>query len=125
MLYQALIVGIGGFFGAIFRNLTLVLFNVKFGLTSPYGVLFVNTLGSLLAGIFIGVVSWSSNIYLKLFFVTGFLGAYTTFSAFSIDNLELLKSQEYKLVFLNIVSNIVLTLVFVIIGYAVTKKIIG
>lgn len=55
--------------------------------------------------------------------IGGFLGALTTFSAFSINNMELLKLGQYKVLAINIILNIVLTLIFVILGYALYKKI--
>ena len=55
----------------------------------------------------------------------GFLGAITTFSAFSLDNMGLLRLGEYKMLAINIILNIVLTLVFVMAGYTLSKKVFG
>lgn len=123
MFNQFLFVGFGGFLGAVLRWLTIILFSSRFGLSSIYSILFVNTFGSFLAGLFAGYVALSESIYLKLFFVTGFLGAYTTFSAFSMENLNLLRTGEYKSFVLNIVLNIFLTLFFVSFGFIISRKI--
>lgn len=123
MFNQFLCVGFGGFLGAVFRWLTIILLSSRYSFSSIYSILFVNTFGSFLAGLFAGYVSLSGNIYLKLFFVTGFLGAYTTFSAFSLENLNLLRSGEYKSFILNIVLNVFLTLFFAAFGFIISRKI--
>jgi CrcB protein len=53
----------------------------------PYGTLFVNIVGSFLMGILIEVIAlrWSPSPELRVLLVTGFLGGFTTFSAFSLD----------------------------------------
>lgn len=125
MFLQLFAVGAGGFLGAIFRSLSLLFFTSKLGLSSLYGVLFVNVLGSFIAGFFIGLPESMQGSYLKYFMITGFLGALTTFSAFSLDNMGLLKMGEYKILAINIILNVVLTLVLVLIGFSLSKKIFG
>lgn len=63
--------------------------------------------------------------YLKYFIITGFLGALTTFSAFSLDNMGLLRVGEYKMLAINIILNVVLTLLLVLTGFTLSKKIFG
>lgn len=125
MFLQLFAVGAGGFLGAVFRSLSLLFFTSKLGLSSLYGVLFVNVLGSFIAGFFIGLPESMQGSYLKYFMITGFLGALTTFSAFSLDNMGLLKMGEYKILAINITLNVVLTLVLVLIGFSLSKKIFG
>ena len=125
MLYQVLAVGAGGFLGAVFRSFSLLIFANKLGLSSIYGILFVNVLGSFIAGTFTGLPESMQGNYLKYFVITGFLGALTTFSAFSIDNMGLLKIGQYKMLAINIILNVVLTLMFVMAGYTLSKKIFG
>lgn len=125
MMFQLLAVGAGGFFGAIFRSISLLIFANKFGLSSIYGVLFVNVTGSFIAGLFTGIPESMQGSYLKYFMVTGFLGALTTFSAFSLDNMGFLRTGQYKVLAMNIILNIVLTLIFVVTGYTLSKKIFG
>ncbi|QCK14100.1 fluoride efflux transporter CrcB [Mangrovivirga cuniculi] len=94
-----LLVGAGGFFGAISRFLigkwlhTYTLFYI------PWATLLVNLVGSFLIGFTLGIVSQNgvaSDNY-KLFIVTGFCGAFTTFSTFSFENLILIKDQNYSI----------------------------
>lgn len=63
--------------------------------------------------------------YLKYFIITGFLVALTTFSAFLLDNMGLLRLGEYKMLAINIILNVVLTLLFVSLGYTLSKKVFG
>lgn len=125
MVLQLFAVGAGGFLGAIFRSLSLLFFTSRLGLSSIYGVLFVNVLCSFIAGFFIGLPESMQGSYLKYFIITGFLGALTTFSAFSLDNMGLLRQGEYKMLAINIILNVVLTLFLVLTGFTLSKKIFG
>lgn len=86
-------------------------------------MLFVNVTGSFIAGLFTGIPDSMQGSCLKYFVITGFLGALTTFSAFSLDNMGLLKLGQYKVLAINIILNIVLTLIFVMTGYTLSKKV--
>ena len=63
-------------------------------------------------------------MFMQLFAVGagGFLGAITTFSAFSLDNMGLLRLGEYKMLAINIILNVVLTLILVLTGFTLSKK---
>lgn len=63
----------------------------------PMGTLAVNLVGGLLIGVAIGVFSRHPNEALRLLLVTGFLGGFTTFSAFSAESLSLLQREEWML----------------------------
>ena len=59
----------------------------RWGVALPYGTLLVNVSGSLLAGLVVGCLAsrGEAGTLWRLFLMTGILGGYTTFSAFSID----------------------------------------
>lgn len=82
-----LLVMIGGGLGSGFRHVTNLVAARLLGTAFPYGTLTVNIVGSaligLLSGIFATHAEWSHPLY--LFLTAGFLGGYTTFSAFSLD----------------------------------------
>lgn len=90
-------VALGGAFGAVCRH-GVNLGAVKLlGHGFPYGTLAVNIIGSFLIGLVIASMaqSWQASETLKFFIVTGFLGAFTTFSTFSLDAVTLWERKEY------------------------------
>ncbi|EHB9799479.1 fluoride efflux transporter CrcB [Campylobacter coli] len=122
MLNTLLIVGFGGFIGAILRMLSINLVNKFFPYSISFGTVFVNVLGSFVIGL---LFSYAQNKGLspviKSFISTGFLGAFTTFSTFSYENLLLLQSGNYFNFSLNILLNIILCLIAVWLGFIIFK----
>jgi CrcB protein len=83
-----LLVGAGGAMGAMLRHLANMIALRLFGPGFPSGTLFVNVAGSLMMGLLIGWLarrSGGTSNELRLLLATGFLGGFTTFSAFSLD----------------------------------------
>ncbi len=80
-------VAFGGAIGAVLRHGVNMAAAHMLGTGFPWGTLGVNIAGSFLMGLFIAVFAhfWSPPQAMRLFLVTGFLGAFTTFSAFSLD----------------------------------------
>ncbi len=113
-----LFVACGGALGAMLRFLCVgVIASVNS--TFPYGTVTVNILGSFLIGVFTPLLFTHSD--LKLFFITGFLGAFTTFSTFSLESMALLQRGEYEKALLNIGLNVILCLVAVYLGLQVSR----
>lgn len=84
---NVLLVAAGGAIGASARHLVGVASLRAFGSSFPIGTMIVNIVGCLLMGVFIGLLSarFQGSEALRLFVATGFLGGFTTFSAFSLD----------------------------------------
>lgn len=84
---NVLLVAAGGAIGASARHLVGVASLRVFGASFPYGTLIVNVLGCLVMGVFVGLLAarFQGSEALRLFVATGFLGGFTTFSAFSLD----------------------------------------
>jgi CrcB protein len=82
-----LLVFIGGGIGAAMRHGVNVAFARWFGTGFPFHTLFENVSGSLVMGLLIGYFAFrgSASQHLRIFLTTGFLGGFTTFSAFSLD----------------------------------------
>lgn len=121
-----IIVGLGGFLGSISR-FGFYQLEKKFALMAfPYTTLLVNTLGCLVAGLILGY-SQKNTFLLKnsfsLFLTIGFLGSFTTFSAFGIDTFKMITSHQWDLVILNIFTNFFLTILSVYFGFWLTSKI--
>lgn len=78
---------IGGGIGAVLRYYSTVFARLLLGDGFPYGTMFVNILGSFIIGVILESVAlkWSLTATQQAFIVTGILGGFTTFSAFSFD----------------------------------------
>ncbi|CEO40669.1 fluoride efflux transporter CrcB [Photobacterium kishitanii] len=117
-------IAIGGAFGACSRYLISELCVILFGRGFPYGTLTVNIIGSLIMGLLmsglnqgmIEAAPWRPMIGL------GFLGALTTFSTFSMDNIVMMQQGEFIKAGLNIVLNVTVSLFACYIGYQLMMK---
>ena len=101
-----LLVGAGGFLGAVLRYLvTRWVYDAAGSPGFPYGTLVVNAVGCFLAGLIIGLVEarqpLSPGVYGLL--VVGALGGFTTFSAFGVDTIRLFRDGAVAAGALNIV----------------------
>jgi fluoride exporter len=115
---------IGGGIGALLRYLSNNLINSYFKINFPLGTFFVNCIGALLIGFFINIFDrYNINIKYKLFIITGFLGGYTTFSAYSLETVQYLNTGNIKLALLNILLNNIACILFVFIGIGINKVI--
>jgi len=80
-------VAAGGAVGAVARYMVTSAVPRLLGHGFPWGTLVVNVVGSLLMGLLIDILArrWSAPVEARVFLVTGCLGAFTTFSTFSLD----------------------------------------
>ena len=123
-LWQALLfVAAGSVPGAVLGYLSNIVALKLWGARFPWATLTVNVVGCFLAGMVLalalrGQLSESS----RLFWMVGFLGALTTFSAFSAETLGLLQAAHYFTAGLNIGLNVVLSLVAVVFGHWLLRE---
>lgn len=116
-LSSAIAVGFGGFLGAILRFYVGVEIVKHFPHEVPLATLTVNIIGSFIIGLLIALfVTYTPNTYIKLFLVTGFLGALTTYSTFAIESYMLLNSNFWYGI-LNISLNLFGTIIAAGSGY--------
>ncbi|WP_457744332.1 fluoride efflux transporter CrcB [Sulfurimonas sp.] len=118
-----LFIGAGGFFGAISRYLIATNTQRLFDTFFPIGTLTVNVLGSFIIGFAAMFFTQTVEPEYKAFVITGFLGALTTFSTFSLENVTMLQDGEITKVGLNIFLNITLTLAATMLAIILFKKI--
>ncbi len=118
-----LYIGAGGFLGAISRFLLAGFVQKSFATFFPVGTLFVNVLGSFIIGFMAMYFENTVQPEYKALVITGFLGALTTFSTFSLENTNMLFDGEYFKVFLNISLNVIFTISSTILAIMIFKKI--
>ena len=82
-------VALGGAIGASLRHLANIGAMRLFGSGFPVSTLFVNTLGSFLMGVLVSALAFKGGMRFAPFLMTGVLGGFTTFSAFSLDAVTL------------------------------------
>lgn len=106
---NVLLVGIGGAMGAIARYLLGGwVFHHTAQSKFPFGTFAVNVAGCLLAGILFGLAEKQDFFtpLIRLFLFTGFLGGFTTFSAFGIETVFLIESHEVMIALLYSVGSL-------------------
>ena len=112
-----LFVILGGGTGALLRYLSTQLVNSVFKTQFSLGTLFVNCVGALLIGFLINFFDlYSLSAKWKLLLITGFLGGYTTFSAYSLETVQYFTSGNVKYAVANILANNILCILFVLLG---------
>ena len=110
-------VGIGGATGACLRY-SLSVWLAREAIRLPVATLTANLLGAFLAGV-ITTWFWSRGLFgspLQLLLVVGFLGGFTTFSAFSVETLRLVEAGNEGLALLNVTVNVAGSLLAVFVG---------
>lgn len=111
--WEILLVGTGGFFGAMSRFSISKLLN-KNAISIPTGTIIANLLGALLLGVITGA---NANAIIGLLFGIGFLGAFTTFSTFKLEILNLQMNRLRKQFILYILMTYGFGLILAFIGY--------
>jgi len=120
---RILAVALGGALGSSLRYLAGATTHSIFGHAFPYGTLLVNVLGSLLIGYLVVLLpeSGHDSPVLRLLLISGILGGFTTFSAFSIESLTLLQEGQFAKAGLNIVLTVLSCLLAVWAGYLLAR----
>ena len=121
-MFQILLIASGGAVGALSRFFLSVFSQIVFS-SSLYGTIFINILGSFFIGylISLGYVKNLSENFIKYFLIIGFLGSFTTFSAFSYEALDLFLSKKMILSILYILTSIFCCIIAAYIGISLNK----
>jgi len=112
-----LAVGSGGFIGAILRFYVGIVVSKNFPNDIPLATLGVNVVGSFIMGLLVALfLIYTPSHLVKIFLLTGFLGALTTYSTFAIESYFLLNTSLW-LGILNITLNLIGSILAAASGY--------
>ena len=120
---ELLAVAVGGAVGAVSRYSVYLLAARFLGQNFPYGTLIVNVLGSLVMGILTEsmALAWNVSLELRLFMVVGVLGAFTTFSTFSLDVATLYERGQKISTMLYVTASLILSVGAFFVGLVLTR----
>ena len=121
MIKNLLLVGLGGSIGSMVRYAASFLIRSKL---FPYATLSVNITGSFIIGLVfaMGIKETGLSNNWKLFLATGICGGFTTFSAFSLENMGLLQTGKIGMAVTYILVSIVLGILATFVGYQLAIK---
>ncbi|MGO4351059.1 fluoride efflux transporter CrcB [Rhizobium sp. RAF36] len=125
-MFQAFLVAAGGALGSLLRYFVGQWSLRLWGPNFPWGTLIVNVAGCFVIGVFAEMIArrFNASVELRLLLVTGFLGGFTTFSAFSLDAISLFERGEAVLGGVYIAASVGLSMAAVVAGLALMRALI-
>ena len=126
---QVCLVFLGGGLGAVCRYLVTTQVGARFGTVFPFGTLTVNTVGSFLMGLIMGVLLLAEQHQFaagpwKLLLTVGSLGGFTTFSSFSMETMTLVRGGSLFYAAANVLANLVLGFAAVMAGLVLGRMLV-
>jgi CrcB protein len=117
-VHKYILVGVGGFAGAIARYGVGTFVTQRLGLRFPYGTFLINVTGCFLIGFFMHLLAERGVLDLNWLYVMviGFVGAYTTFSTFEYETMRLIQDGQVGEGMLYIFSSLIVGFVMVWLG---------
>ncbi|GHF63198.1 fluoride efflux transporter CrcB [Seohaeicola zhoushanensis] len=126
MLSTLSLVALGGAVGASLRYLSGLAIVRLLGHTPfPVTILFVNVVGSFLMGAFVVAAAHRGLTHLSPLVMTGFLGGFTTFSAFSLETMTLIERGDTAQAALYVLLSVVLSVGGLAVGMAAARGILA
>ena len=118
-----LLVFIGGGLGSALRHTVNVICPKLFGTHFPYHTFIINITGSTIMGLIAGYLAFKGDAgqSWRLFVMTGILGGYTTFSAFSLDAAVLYERGEIGLAAFYVLGSVILSILGLFAGLALIR----
>ena len=125
MIYTLSLVALGGAIGAALRFLTSVgLFRLLGHQEFPIAILAVNVVGSFLMGVFVVAAAHRGLTHYSPFVMIGLLGGFTTFSAFSLETVNLIERGAFGQASLYIGLSVGLSIGALMLGLLVTRGVL-
>src|ERR1700710_2445888 len=117
------LVFLGGGIGSSLRHTINVLCARCIGTAFPYGTFIINISGSIAMGLIAGYLAFKGEASQpwRLFVVTGILGGYTTFSAFSLDTALLYERSEIGLALFYVLGSVIFSIAGLFAGLALVR----
>ncbi|MGO4194473.1 fluoride efflux transporter CrcB [Rhizobium sp. YAF28] len=122
-MFQALLVAVGGAIGSLLRYYVGLGSLRLMGPGFPWGTLIVNVVGCFIIGVFAEMIMrrFNASVELRLLLITGFLGGFTTFSAFSLDAITLFERGDVFAGGIYITASVGLSMVAVMAGLGLMR----
>ena len=121
MINNILFVVLGGAIGATSRYF-FYLYIPKIG-GFPVSTLIVNIFGSLFFGYIFNLNSYKADSWVHYLLLAGFAGAFTTFSTYAFETVQMFRNDDYILATINLVLNNLLCVIFILIGMKISETI--
>ncbi len=117
-IYKILAIGGGGFLGSISRYFSVRFIDSRVTALLPYGTLVVNVVGSFLLGMLYAVAIRYAGVTenWRSFLGPGFCGGFTTFSAFTFENFNLIQQKYYGISLTYMIVSLVVGLAALVAG---------
>lgn len=127
MRMNFLIVFLGGGIGCALRHGVNVLALRTVGIAFPFGTLFINIVGSLAMGLLVEYFALRSSISMssRLFFTTGLIGGFTTFSTFALETALLHERGDLGLAAVYVMASVSLSIGALFAGMALVRSLTG
>jgi fluoride exporter len=124
---ELLAVAAGGVAGAVARYLVCIAVGYLLGTGFRYATLIVNVIGSFAMGVLVETMTlvWNASTEARLFLTTGILGAFTTFSAFSLDSAVLYERRAFALCALYTTASFVLSVSALFVGLHLVRRLVA
>ena len=121
-MLKYVVVGVGGFLGAIARYALGTYIGGRYGVRFPLGTFVINVSGSFLIGLILTLLArTTASAYCRYLIPIGFIGAYTTFSTFEYETLRAIQDGQLMTGFLNIALSLVIGFIAVWAGAAIGR----
>jgi len=124
-MLKLLVIGLGGFLGAVARYGLSGLVQRQTNASFPTGTLAVNALGCLVIGCLMCLVEEREFLTptARLFLLVGLLGSFTTFSTLGYETFEFLRAGDWRMAAVNTLANVLLGFVAVMLGWFGAKTV--